>query len=55
MVCKSSNLAATAPYWFDIAKVEIKLFKKKWSNYCLLTILCYKRFFIFLAPVNSIR
>ena len=32
---------------FDIAKVEIKLWKKKWRNYCFSTIICYgeKRFF----------
>ena len=27
----------------DIAKVEIKLFKKKWYNYCLFCFLYYKR------------
>ncbi len=55
MIYKQSNIAATAPYRFDIAKVEIKLFKKKWSNYCLLIILCYKEKFSFLMPANSIR
>ena len=27
----------------DIAKVEIKLFKKKWYNYCLFCFLYYRK------------
>jgi len=40
---------------FDFAKVEIKLFKKKYSNYCFLIIIFYGgKNFIFWQKFNSL-